>query len=320
MAIVTINDDYLDNIADAIREKGGTVPTVGEAIETKVSKTVNATGFDSCSGNYGNNRDTYDVVTITGATTIKVKMAYQTEAVSFDYVQVAAGSLSAMPEGTKKYGGPDGGIVELTFENTDTVTFYFHSDETTSDALGYYAEVSGYGATETRSTTYRPKDMSTAIQSIVTGAAGGGEVNMVEVALTGKGSSTGMTPFNVYDYVENTEDIVCILVRLQADKTNYLADYCYIKDFGFLKQNVSNVEYFTTADMLGAITNPYSFDYIEAATYPTTSSAEACAFGIKSGDGKINVYKWNGSNSKWTVSFSNGGTTTKYMHIWMLYK
>jgi len=318
MAIVTINDDYLDNIADAIREKGGTVPALGEAIETKISKTSNAIDFDNCSGNYGNNNDLYDVVTITGATTIKVKMAYQTEAVSFDYVQVAAGSLSAMPEGTKKYGGPDGGIVELTFENTDTVTFYFHSDETTSDALGYYAEVSGYGATETRSTTYRPKDMSTAIQSIVTGAAGGAELNMVEVTITGKSSSNGMTPFNVFDYVEDTEDIVCILARFNQDTSKYIADACYIKEYGFYKKSVSPADYFDTIDVLGAITNPYHFGYGTATMYPTGTYDNAFAFGIKS-DGKINMFKWAGSSSKWAAA-SNISTSTSYMHIWMLYK
>lgn len=162
-------------------------------------------------------------------------------------------------------------------------------------------------------TTYKPSEMAAAISAI---QAGGGELNIVEVALTGKGSSTGMTPFNVYDYVESTEDIACIFIKLAQDKTNYMTGFCYIKGYCFCNQNISNVDYFTTADMLGVITNPYRFDYIDAATFPTKSSDTACALGIST-DGKINTFSWTGS--KWTNA-SNTATGSGLMHIWMLYK
>ena len=224
MAIVTINDDYLDNIADAIREKGGTVPALGDAIETKISKTSNADGFESSTGSYGSNRDIYDVVTISGATTIKVKMGYQTEAVSFDYVQVAAGSLSAMPEGTKKYGGPDGGIVELTFENTDTVTFYFHSDDSYTEGLGYYAEVSGY-TSEERSTTYRPKDMATAIQSITAGGEESSNNTYRDYYVSAENNSTGVASTHYMDFdVTNANTFTFTYDYLTSTTSNYRSE------------------------------------------------------------------------------------------------
>ena len=156
--------------------------------------------------------------------------------------------------------------------------------------------------------TYKPMDMAAAIAAI---QAGGGEVNMVEAAITGKSSSDGMTPFNVRDYVDDTENIVCIFVKLNEEKTNYMTDFCYIKGYGFLAKDESNVEYFGTADMLGSMTNPRFVSYYKA----TEITSDSHALGITA-DGKINTFKWTGS--KW-ASPSYTATSTSYMHIWMLY-
>ncbi len=163
--------------------------------------------------------------------------------------------------------------------------------------------------------TYKPSDMAAAISAI---QAGGGEVNMVEAKLTGSSSSTGYTPFNVYDYVDDTENIICIYLKTNVDKTNYLSSYFYVKGYGFYRKNVSNVEYFKTADLLGAVTNPYTFSYDTATEFPTGTYDDACVFGIDS-QGRINTFKWNGSGNKWNDP-SNSTASSSYLHIWMLYK
>ena len=117
----SIEDTTLTGIANALRRKHGETRLEDGEIVTKISKTINATGFDSWEGNYPSG-ETYDAVTIPGAESIHVKMAYQTMSQPNAYVQVAAGKLS---EGSafvscEKYGGKELTTVELTFEDTDT--------------------------------------------------------------------------------------------------------------------------------------------------------------------------------------------------------
>lgn len=149
MANVIINDKHLTDIGNSLRNWLGETETKIEIIQqpkkiAKVSKTDNATSFEEHSGGYPNSLRKYNTVTIEGASSIGVKMAYQTENVSYDYVQVASGSLTSMPSGTTKYGGTAAKTVELTFKDTDTITFYFYSDTSGNNFLGYYAEVYGY--------------------------------------------------------------------------------------------------------------------------------------------------------------------------------
>lgn len=149
MANVIINDKHLTDIGNSLRKHLGETEIKIEIVQqpkkvSKVSKTDNATSFEEHSGGYPNSSRKYNTVTIDGAASIGVKMAYQTENVSYDYVQVASGSLTSMPSGTTKYGGTAAKTVELTFKDTDTITFYFYSDTSGNNYLGYYAEVYGY--------------------------------------------------------------------------------------------------------------------------------------------------------------------------------
>lgn len=107
----------------------------------KVSKTPNATSLTTCNGNYSNGASLTDVVTIEGASSIQVTLAYQSEA-NCDWVQVAPGETGASSSNTR-YSGSSLQQTVLTFENTDTVNFYFRSDGSNSSFLGYYAEVRG---------------------------------------------------------------------------------------------------------------------------------------------------------------------------------
>ena len=163
MADVLINDKHLHDIADAIRGKVG-----GELItQTKVSKTQNATGFDGFDGNYGViNKTIVDVVRIEGASSIHVKMAYQTINRTYGYVQVASGEYTAdnFPTGADKYGGSTITTVELDFSNTDVITIAFTDRNAAStNYLGYYAEVSGDVLVKN---TYKPREMASAIENI----------------------------------------------------------------------------------------------------------------------------------------------------------
>lgn len=145
MARYSIEDTVLTDIADSLREKtgGDTRTELGETMipVVRVSKTSNALGFDSFNGGYGNNKSITDTVTIEGAATLEVILAYQSESGSYDYVQVYTGSSAS---GTK-HGGKTLTQKTLTFTG-DTVKFYFKSDSSTDSYLGYYAEVRGFDA------------------------------------------------------------------------------------------------------------------------------------------------------------------------------
>lgn len=149
MAQYAIEDTTMTALADSVRGIVGETRLKEQMVShgfVKISKTTNATGFDTYSGNYGNNQAIYEVITIPGASKIVVDMAYQSESFSYDYVQVASGSLTSMPSSATKYGGKTLDRTQLTFNNTDTITFYFRSDASNSSYLGYYAECRGYDA------------------------------------------------------------------------------------------------------------------------------------------------------------------------------
>jgi hypothetical protein len=170
MAKYSIEEKTLTDIGDALRRKHGeTRIEIGEEI-TKVSKTSNATGFDSFEGEYDDNKmqEIYHVVKIEGAENLYVKMSYQTINRSSAYVQVAAGDLVGnFPHASAtKYGGKTLSTVDLVFENTDVVTFKFYSYAVNKSYLGYYAEVTGQPKEEVKN-TYNPLDMAGAIDSII---------------------------------------------------------------------------------------------------------------------------------------------------------
>lgn len=144
-----ISETTLTALADAVRKNVGETKLIQTGVrepEVKISKTTNATSFTEHSGGYGNNKALYDVVSFPGASKIVVDIAYQTESTNYDYVQIAVGSVSSAPSTSTypKYGGTTLTRQELTFENTDTITFYFRSDSSTDAYLGYYAECRAY--------------------------------------------------------------------------------------------------------------------------------------------------------------------------------
>lgn len=144
---VLVNESSLVNIANALRSRtGGDIRTEyevqGHRQIIKISKTPNAISHTQYSGGYGENKSIYDEVTIPGASSINITLSYQTEGERFDYVQVCQGSKSQFNSSVTKYGGKTRTQKTLTFPG-DTVTFYFKSDLSNSDFLGYYAEITG---------------------------------------------------------------------------------------------------------------------------------------------------------------------------------
>ena len=244
MALVTINDSILTDIGDALRTHYGETKIIRqeEVRESPmvVSKTPNATGFGAHSGGYGNNIAFYDVVKIPGASTIKVKMAYCTEGTNFDYVKVASGKLTSMPSSAVAYGGTTLKEVELEFSNTDVITFYFKSDGSNDKYLGYYAECRGYDADgnpakttiviseEEVPNTYKVSDFSTAIANISSGGGGIGDIKYTQVVLTTMGNGV-IGPFSIYDYVDDFDKILGLVVRVSTDSGGKNNTQTYLK-------------------------------------------------------------------------------------------
>lgn len=144
---VLVNESSLVNIANALRGRtGGDTRTEyevqGQRQIIKISKTPNAISHTQHNGAYGNSKSEYDEVTIPGASSINITLSYQTEGENFDYVQVCQGNKSQFNSSVTKYGGKTRTKTTLTFSG-DTVTFYFKSDGSGSDYLGYYAEITG---------------------------------------------------------------------------------------------------------------------------------------------------------------------------------
>ena len=238
MAIVTINDSILADIGDALRtHHGETKVVIEEQIvpNIKISKTENAISHTTFSGGYGNSKNIYDVVNIPGATKITVNMSYQSEA-NFDYVQVASGALASMPSTVTKYANKTLSQIELEFDNTDTITFYFHSDGGTDSYLGYYAECTGYDAENNvvttikeveveKPNTYKVSDFSTAIANI---SGGVGDIKYTQAILTTMGNGV-IGPFNIYDYVDDFDKILGLVVRISTDYSNRNNTQTYLK-------------------------------------------------------------------------------------------
>lgn len=179
MANVLIERDTMTAIADSLRARHGETKIVTKT-ETivKISKTSNVTDKDTFSYGYGDSKAIFDVVTIPGATALEVELTYQTESTSYDWVQIAKGELSSSSSFTgTKYGGSTKTTKTLTYPGTDTITFYFKSDNSSSNYFGYYAEVRGYDANgdyvlgeveEEVANTYKPAEMPGAIDDILT--------------------------------------------------------------------------------------------------------------------------------------------------------
>lgn len=178
---VLVNESSLVNIANALRGRtGGDTRTEyevqGQRQIIKISKTPNAISHTQHNGSYGDNKSEYDEVTIPGASSINITLSYQTEGENFDYVQVCQGNKSQFNSSVTKYGGKTLTKKTLTFSG-DTVTFYFKSDGSGSDYLGYYAEITGVNENNEAimedilvpievPNVFKPNEMATAISGI----------------------------------------------------------------------------------------------------------------------------------------------------------
>ena len=186
MARYSIEDTTLTSIADALRDKNnGWEEVIVGYDETrtpivKVSKTPNATSFTEYSGSYANSLTQSETVTIEGAVSLEVNVAYQSESTNYDYLIITSGK-TASTSGTK-LGGSSRVQMTYTYNNTDSVSFYFKSDGSNGNYLGYYAEVRGFDADgnqieeviqipiyETQaSKEYKPTEMADAIHDLPT--------------------------------------------------------------------------------------------------------------------------------------------------------
>ena len=122
-------------------------------IISKYSHTPNISDDGVQRGNYANNLNLNDVVTIPGATKLHVKLTYGGQSPNSDWVCMWEGNYpeytasdnygtAVSINGTQKFGGANG-TTECDIEG-DTVTFGFRSDRSGyGNGFGYYAVVTG---------------------------------------------------------------------------------------------------------------------------------------------------------------------------------
>lgn len=166
--LYSIKESTLTDIGDALRRRHGETEIIYKDIETKISKSPNATGFNTFEGNYGTSKT--EIITISGASTIKVKVAYDIGkgAMAPDSLRIAAGAhTSVNPSDAILSVNSTSGMRELEIAG-DTVTFYLLSSSGGRELLGYYAECVGFGDVEVPN-TYKSSEMAQAIDDIDTG-------------------------------------------------------------------------------------------------------------------------------------------------------
>lgn len=126
-------------------------------IERRISKTDNVSddGLTS-SGDYSPSQKT-DVITIEGATSLKVTVTYETYHAGTDYVALFDSNMTVSPgNATSSVSGKLGGTKntqEFTVEG-DTVTIFFFTVSPYKNYYGYYAVVEGETTGSTISGTY----------------------------------------------------------------------------------------------------------------------------------------------------------------------
>lgn len=123
-----------------------------ETTVTRYSHTANVSDDGVQNGNYANNLNTNEVITIPGASQLHVVLKYGGESDSYDWVSAWAGnypnytasgnySSGITVNGKQKFGGGNGTTVEFDVTG-DSVTFGFKSDSS-NGGFGYYAIVTG---------------------------------------------------------------------------------------------------------------------------------------------------------------------------------
>lgn len=142
----------------------------------KYSHTPNISNDGVQNGNYANNLNINEVVTIPGAKKLHVRLTYAGESASYDWVSMWEGSYPDYTaasnyssgikiNGIQKFGGGSGTTVECDIDG-DTVTFAFRSDGSVN-GYGYYAVVTGLGTGDFA--IVNKKDSYTPEQEVKTG-------------------------------------------------------------------------------------------------------------------------------------------------------
>lgn len=130
---------------------------------TRYSHTANVSDDGVQNGNYANNLNTNEVITIPGASQLHIVLKYAGESESWDWVSVWAGnhpdytasgnySSGITVNEKQKFGGGSGTTVEFDVTG-DSVTFGFKSDSSgCGNGFGYYAVVTGsvFATTQTQ--------------------------------------------------------------------------------------------------------------------------------------------------------------------------
>ena len=129
--------------------------------EVKYAHTPNLDDDGISHGNYTNNMNDRQTVTLDGVNSLHVTVTYYTES-GYDYLEIYRGTYSGGTGGgavARLTGGKD--TVELEIPD-DTVTFLFHTDGSVTRDYGYYAVVTdGSHATQAEVTANGPVDTIT---------------------------------------------------------------------------------------------------------------------------------------------------------------
>ena len=164
-------------------------PATNKKVTSKYSHTPNISDDGKQSGNYADNSNLNDVITIPGATKLHVKLTYGGESAMYgrlyDWVCMWEGNhpeytadndydTAVSINDTKKFGGGSGTTVECDIAG-DTVTFGFRSDSSgCGNGYGYYAVVtsdvaSDFSITNEEENVTEPEYGSLKLSKVVVG-------------------------------------------------------------------------------------------------------------------------------------------------------
>ena len=172
-------------------------PAINKKVTSKYSHTPNISDDGVQSGNYANNSNLNDVVTIPGATKLHVKLTYGGESANYDWVCMWEGDVSkthtALNDYTSSVTGKLGGLKDTkTYDIAgDTVTFGFQSDSSgCGNGYGYYAVVtsdvvSDFSITNEEENVTEPEYGSLKLSKVVAGKGADPSQNFLfEINLT----------------------------------------------------------------------------------------------------------------------------------------
>ena len=165
MALYSIKEETLVDVADALRRKHGETKLV-QAGDTIVVKSANAIGFDNIGDNNSEALSVY-VVKIPNAVEIKVLLSFKSNGYSND-MRLISGEydLSSYPRGSSEdidFSSTSVTRQEYVFKNTDAVSIY----KNIGNKGGYYIEFVGLQNVDN---VYSSSEMAQAIDDIVVGA------------------------------------------------------------------------------------------------------------------------------------------------------